>query len=698
MTAPSPFRPVVARLASGTVSLLSLDVFDTVLLRRLPRPADLFLLLGRRLADDGLLMPGHDAASFAAIRFQCEGIARGAAARRNGSREVTLDGIWDAFPDGIAAADRKALAAREMALERSLCFPAPGAFGLLAATRHYGVPVAFVSDTYLPRSLIHGLLEPLLAEMPPAPASWMMLSHEAGLSKAEGLLERLAVAGGLPPERILHVGDDPDTDGAGAARAGVPVILLPEAKTAGDGSAAEWPALWHERARRLSPVSGDFGVTAMRRRHDRSGHDRPGHDRSGGQGEDAAFHRYGAVRLGPVLAGFAGWAAERVREEGGDRLLCLMRAGHLLAPLVRAMAGGQGAGQGAGQEVRQDGVPVPSPLWLNRAAALHAGLAEDDPAAVADCLSLSGRPAAEMLRRLLPGPDGERAAAELRGAGPSEMAAALCRPPLLDRLLAGASDLRGRLLAQLRLSGARLDGGPLFLADLGYAATIQRGLQRALRAAGIGGRVHGFYLVTATECLATQREGGIVEGYLGQNGNPNDLTRCVCRSPEVLEQSCATPEGSLCGYGIDGRPLLEPRVVGSGQAAGMAAVQAGVLAFAREWRRHLDVVAAACGDGAGESFADPALRAQLRALLLHLIVHPTVEEAERLGTWLYDDGTGPAGTGSRPLAAMDGAFPATAEQVAALPRDRLHWLFAATRLRDPGLHGAVARIMLRSGG
>lgn len=692
MTSPSPFRPVVARLASGSVSLLSLDVFDTVVLRRLPRPADLFLLLGQRLADDGLLMPGHDAASFAAIRFQCEGIARAAAARRNGSREVTLDGIWAAFPDGIAAADRKALAAREMALERSLCFPAPGAFGLLAATRHYGVPVAFVSDTYLPRSLIHGILEPLLAEMPPAPASWVMLSHEAGLSKAEGLLERLAAAGGLPPERILHVGDDPDTDGAGAARAGVPVILLPGAggKVTGDGSAAEWPLLWHERARRLSSVSGDFGVTAVRRRH----------GRSAGQGAGAAFHRYGAVRLGPVLAGFAGWAADRVREEGGDRLLCLMRAGHLLAPLVRVMAGGQ--------EVQQDGVPVPVPLWLNRVVALHAGLADDDPAAVADCLSLSGRPAAEMLRRLLPGPDGERAAAELRGAGPAEMAASLCRPPLLDRLLAGASDLRGRLLAQLRLSGARLDGGPLFLADLGYAATIQRGLQRALRATGIGGRVHGLYLLTATECLATQREGGIVEGYLGQNGNPNDLTRCVCRSPEVLEQSCATPEGSLSGYEIDGRPLLEPRVVGSEQAAGMEAVQAGVLAFARDWRRHLDAVAAASGEGGGERFADPALRAQLRALLLHLVVHPTVEEAERLGAWLYDDGlydgglydggAGPAGTGSRPLAAMDGAFPATAERVADIPRDRLHWLFAATRLRDPGLHGAVARIMLRSGG
>ncbi|MBY6266532.1 hypothetical protein EI613_32300 (plasmid) [Azospirillum sp. 412522] len=689
MTAPSPFRPVVARLASGTVSLLSLDVFDTVVLRRLPRPADLFLLLGRRLADDGLLMPGHDAASFAAVRFQCEGIARADAARRRGSREVTLDGIWAAFPDGIAAADRKALAAREMALERSLCFPAPDAFGLLAATLRYGVPVAFVSDTYLPRSLIHGLLEPLLAEMPPAPASWMMLSHEAGLSKAEGLLERLAAAGGLPPERILHVGDDPDTDGAGAARAGVPVILLPAAggRAAGVGSAAEWPALWHERARRLSSASGDFGVTAVRRRH----------GSSAGQGADAAFHRYGAVRLGPVLAGFAGWAAERVRGEGGDRLLCLMRAGHLLAPLVQAMTGGQ-AGQKDGQEEGpKEGIPVAAPLWLNRAVALHAGLADDDPAAVADCLSLSGRPAAEMLRRLLPGPDGERAAAELRGAGPAEMAAALCRPPLLDRLLAGASDLRGRLLAQLRLSGARLDGGPLFLADLGYAATIQRGLQRALRAAGIGGRVHGFYLVTATECLATQREGGIVEGYLGQNGNPNDLTRCVCRSPEVLEQSCATPEGSLCGYGIDGRPLLEPRIVGNGQAAAMAAVQAGVLAFARDWRRHLDAVAAR-GEGAGERFADPALRAQLRALLLHLVVHPAAEEAERFGAWLYDDGAGPAGTGSRPLAAMDGAFPATAERVAAIPRDRLHWLFAATRLRDPALHGAVARIMLRSGG
>lgn len=50
---PHPLEEVKRRVADGSCSALSLDVSDTVLWRRVPRPADLFSILGARIRDRG---------------------------------------------------------------------------------------------------------------------------------------------------------------------------------------------------------------------------------------------------------------------------------------------------------------------------------------------------------------------------------------------------------------------------------------------------------------------------------------------------------------------------------------------------------------------------------------------------------------------------------------------------------------------
>jgi hypothetical protein len=65
---PAPFPP-------GT-ELLSVDVFDTLLWRRVAKPTDAFLVLGHRLADDGLLSPRCTPERFAQLRWRAGGAAR----------------------------------------------------------------------------------------------------------------------------------------------------------------------------------------------------------------------------------------------------------------------------------------------------------------------------------------------------------------------------------------------------------------------------------------------------------------------------------------------------------------------------------------------------------------------------------------------------------------------------------------------
>ncbi|HXG47960.1 MAG TPA: HAD-IA family hydrolase [Methylomirabilota bacterium] len=54
-----------------------------------------------------------------------------------------------------------------------------------------------------------------------------LISCEAGCTKpAAALFQQAARAFGLPPSEVLHVGDSPDEDVAGAIRAGLPAVLL----------------------------------------------------------------------------------------------------------------------------------------------------------------------------------------------------------------------------------------------------------------------------------------------------------------------------------------------------------------------------------------------------------------------------------------------------------------------------------------
>ena len=63
------------QLPPGT-ELLSLDVFDTLLWRRVAKPTDVFEILGQRLAEDGFLAAGCTPALFAQLRIRAETLAR----------------------------------------------------------------------------------------------------------------------------------------------------------------------------------------------------------------------------------------------------------------------------------------------------------------------------------------------------------------------------------------------------------------------------------------------------------------------------------------------------------------------------------------------------------------------------------------------------------------------------------------------
>ncbi|QKG24743.1 HAD family hydrolase [Actinomadura verrucosospora] len=610
-------------VADGTCSVLSLDIFDTVLWRRVPRPTDAFALLAARLREEGLCPAWVTDATLRRMRIGAEERAR--RSRDTLGTEVSLFDIWRAMPEelfGSAELDR--LVAAEVALEREITVVDLDVAEVVKAARKQDIDVVLVSDTYFTQDQLAHLLD--RPELGPMEDVRIFRSNQHGTDKASGLWEIVLRDLGRSPEQIVHVGDNEVADDEVPAGLGVRTVhyrRLDEAYTEVLEREHEPLSPAGEHAPDLDERHGDLGLTSLRAKA----------VQAGGPFATSALetaHRYGAGVLGPLLTGFAEWIAERAVANGTRMLWCPMREGELLSTLINDAA----RARGWDVEAR--------PVWLSRFVTSLAGLDPFDTdkvhAFVRSGYQLTVRQALSVLE-LQPG-DVPGLATELdtvidNGDIADRVSKALTETPhLCNRLAVTVTAARERLIRSLREAGA-LDGTELTLVDLGWGGTIQRQLARVLRIAGIDIAPSGYYLATDARAERLYLAGLRAEGYLAQAGHPAEVAATVTRSPEIVEQCVNALCGSLIGFTDEGAPVLGDTADSPSQNAERRTVQDGILAFQRRWNRYV-----AASEGTWPSLTLPAARERLSRILISALRSPTADEAAVFGNWVHEDNFG----------------------------------------------------------
>ncbi|MFA1537707.1 HAD family hydrolase [Actinomadura monticuli] len=611
-------------IADKACAVLSLDVFDTVLWRRVPRPADAFGLLGSRLREAGLAPAWVTDATFRRMRIAAEDAARHG--RDTLGTEVSLFDIWRAMPDGVfGPAPLEQLVEAELRLERELTIVDLDVADVVKAARKQDIEIVLVSDTYFTGDQLSRLLD--RPELGPMDTVRIFRSNQHGADKASGLWEIVLRELGRSPEQIVHVGDHEVADHRVPSELGVRTVhyrrlddayldvLRREKEPVGPSG---------DHAPDLDDRHGDFGLTSLRAKAVHSGVPFTT------SALDVAW-RYGAGVFGPVLTGFAEWAAWKAQEAGTRRLWCSMREGELLSTLINEAA----AARGWDVEAR--------PVWLSRFVTSLAGLDPHDTDAVHAFIRtgyrLTVRQALSVLD-LRPG-DVPGLATELdtvidNGDIADRVARALTETPhLCNRLAVTVTAARERMIKSLRDTGA-LDGPELTLVDLGWGGTIQRQLARALEIARIDVPVSGLYLATDHRSERVYLAGLRAEGYLAQAGHPAHVAATVTRSPEIVEQCVNALCGSLIGFSEDAEPILADTSDAPSQNAERRTVQDGILAFQHMWNRYV-----AASGGTWPDLARPqAARDRLARILVAALESPTADEAAVFGNWTHEDNFG----------------------------------------------------------
>ena len=638
---------------SGDFDLLSLDVFDTLVWRRVPQPADVFFLLADEVRASGGFFDSSSRESFVSERIRADERAR----RRTPSGEVTLADIYAEFPRGYFSGVSPAeVAALEFEVEQRLVVVAPAMRDLLSRARARGLRTALVSDTYL----VSGQIRVLTG----IDVDFTVVSCEHGRSKAGGLHRVLLKQSGVPAPRILHVGDNRIADFDGPASLGLARFWLrrfPEAYE--DLAEAELPAVISQRAPYV--VSDDAGLTALRGRVMFMAAN--------------GYERWGAGVLGPVISGFCDWVAERCGELGLTEILCLMREGRILKQVLDTQAPGFRTHE----------------FFVSRYVALKAAILEGSEVELARfVLRPSSQKCSKLLRQLgLVPADLPRVDAQATLTPEQTMALVhriACDPWARGKVIRASAATRRNLLAHV---AAVLGPGRerrIAIVDLGYHGTIQNALQRIFDHEGTGIGTHGLYLVTGAGVQATQANGVIAEGWLAENGQPIAMAHTFLRSPQIVEQSLMADCGTTLGHDEQGEPALDEFRVPVEQRRQIAEVQRGLLLWALEWARHR---------AAHDITGTRSLRALYQAICIRSVARPLDLELGLFGGWQYDENFGSAVT--RALAEAPDLHEwerthLSAHQLASLPSRQVHWPFGFAHGISRTMGEAVAGIFLRT--
>lgn len=277
----------------GQFDLVSFDIFDTILLRKVEKPVDAFKLLNLRFDDF----------RFDKNRVEAEERARWIRFASFGDHEVNLEEIYFELgqPDLLEA---------EIDLEKKLLTSNVDIVSLIKRIANSGIKIAYTSDTYFTREELMDFFDMLKI---PNPDYWFISSERRKSKATLDLYLELLELTKLNPEKILHIGDNFISDYTNPKSLNIASLHYPAIRD------REKKTTYFDDKK--DPYASVFSALIDIRIHSQS--------MTQIDQDQRFWHEFGYAVGGPLLIGYLSWLQKSIEIDKIDKLLFISRDGYL---------------------------------------------------------------------------------------------------------------------------------------------------------------------------------------------------------------------------------------------------------------------------------------------------------------------------------------------------------------------------------
>ncbi|MER9664474.1 HAD family hydrolase [Mesorhizobium sp. M0159] len=527
-----------------SLTVLSLDCFDTLLWRKTATPRDVFAVLADSPVARRLGVTPHQRISAAARAYRAKLL-------ENGSGEIDIGDIYRFFTS-LSGEERELLAEAEIRTEMNVCFAFSPYVELIRLAHARGIKIIVVSDTHLREHELRRLLARHLPADVMQAISKIYCSVDYGTSKSHALFQIVIKECGVPASQLIHIGDNDVADAQAPRKLGMRALhFLPF-----DHEVADFLRLQHAASSLIvleqaapkavvqpcySPFRPLFSVANLR--------------------PYAPETVIGYMSFGPVLYAYARFLMDEVEalQQQGKRVrvFFLLRDAYLLSAACEAYAR-----KPVGKLVRIRKFVAVAASFKTRADVDYyiSGIEPeyDNLHATAKQLLLPPEVRELLIRIAHQSDDPKTAFHQL-----------LHDDDVLELIFKNSFALRTRLMRYMSKELELEDGDTIILADIGYYGKTLDFLIRTFEKE-LNVEILGRYLV------------GSDAPYRPVNSKA--LITTPFWNYNLFEQCCVLKEGAVVDYDSDGEPVIGETKLGEKQYAKVANIQAECLRFIQDAR------------------------------------------------------------------------------------------------------------------
>lgn len=312
-----PEYPALIRdLLTSEASHCSFDFFDTIATRPVMHPSDIFFLGDRDLGEVFPTAARYSNARNAAIAELRVGDRR----RGREKEEYSLRELTDFLEDrmGLPQGSSERLAEFELRLEERVLRTRNAIAVLYLLARRLGKSVGVASDTFHSADDLRILLRGLLPDQP----DFVFTSSDHSATKASGaLFDVMLKELGIPGESLVHLGDNPRSDGQNPAAYGIASFAFPS--TASAAKRTRSLGMLFEGFRSEKSLEIVRGIIANRF------FDNPFATHPEDSVTLGSPYALGFGAVGPAMLGWVLWLARQAKAHRYDRLIFAARDGYV---------------------------------------------------------------------------------------------------------------------------------------------------------------------------------------------------------------------------------------------------------------------------------------------------------------------------------------------------------------------------------